>query len=178
MQGPYFRNRRIWLSQKPAICLLCHEEQLSYSNPANLKQFSYIQVMGEKSTIQPIARGTATGITYLANRLRFFDIYGTLRSKLGLPAAILGFHGVGPHHFNKNYTWQYKGLLVGFDPVAVDSVGVRILQAKRKEYFKEERPINPPVKHIFLADTRHNLGTADPEKIELIKLGWDEDLLI
>ena len=88
------------------------------------------------------------------------------------------FHGVGPHHYNKNYTWQYKGLLVGFDPVAVDSVGVRILQAKRKKYFKEDRPINPPVKHVFLADTRHGLGTSDPEKIELIKLGWDEDLLI
>ncbi len=88
------------------------------------------------------------------------------------------FHGVGPHHYNKSYTWKYKGLLVGFDPVAVDSVGVRILQAKRKEYFNEDRPINPPVKHIFLADTRHGLGTADPEKIELIKLGWDEDILI
>ena len=88
------------------------------------------------------------------------------------------FHGVGPHHYNKNYTWQYKGLLVGFDPVAVDSVGVRILQAKRKEYFKEDRPINPPVKHVFLADTRHGLGTADPEKIDLIRLGWNEEILI
>lgn len=88
------------------------------------------------------------------------------------------FHGVGPHHFNKEYTWAYKGLLVGFDPVAVDSVGVRILQAKRKEYFGEDRPINPPVHHIFLADTRHGLGTADPEKIELIKLGWEEGILI
>lgn len=88
------------------------------------------------------------------------------------------FHGVGPHHFNKKYTWPYKGLLVGFDPVAVDSIGVKILQAKRRGYFDEDRPINPPVKHVFLADTRHGLGIADPEKIDLIKLGWDEDLLI
>lgn len=88
------------------------------------------------------------------------------------------FHGVGPHHYNKDYTWQYKGLLVGTDPVAVDSVGVRILQAKRLQFFGEDRPINPPVKHVFLADTRHGLGTADPEKIELIKLGWQEDCLI
>jgi len=88
------------------------------------------------------------------------------------------FHGAGPHHFNPEYTWPYKGLLVGFDPVAVDSTGVRILVAKRKEYFKEERPLNPPPKHIFLADTRHHLGTADPEKIELITLGWDEGRLI
>jgi hypothetical protein len=88
------------------------------------------------------------------------------------------FHGVGRHHFSKEYTWEYKGLIVGFDPVAVDSVGVRILQARRKEHFGEDRPLNPPAKHIFLADTRHDLGTADPEKIELIKLGWMEDSLI
>jgi hypothetical protein len=88
------------------------------------------------------------------------------------------FHGMGPHHFSPKYTWPYKGLLVGLDPVAVDSTGVRILMAKRKEFFGEERPLNPPPKHIFLADTRHHLGTADPEKIELIKLGWKEDILI
>jgi hypothetical protein len=88
------------------------------------------------------------------------------------------FHGIGPHHFNPQYTWAYKGMLAGFDPVAIDSIGVRILLAKRKEFFGEERPLNPPPKHIFLADTRHHLGTADPEKIELIKLGWEEDILI
>jgi hypothetical protein len=71
-----------------------------------------------------------------------------------------------------------NGLIAGLDPVAVDAVGVRIIQAKRNQYFKEERPINPPPKHIFLADTRHHLGTADPDKIELIKLGWKENLLI
>lgn len=88
------------------------------------------------------------------------------------------FHGMGPHHFSAKYTWAYNGLLAGFDPVAVDATGVRIIQAKRREFFGEERPINPPVKHIFLADTRHQLGNADPNKIELIKLGWDKDILI
>lgn len=88
------------------------------------------------------------------------------------------FHGVGPHHFNKQFTWEYKGMLVGFDPVAVDSVGLRILQNKRLEYFGEESPLNPPAKHIMLADTRHGLGTADPNKIELIIKGWDQDLLL
>jgi len=88
------------------------------------------------------------------------------------------FHGIGPHHFNPQYTWVYNGMLVGFDPVAVDSVGVRILMAKRKEYFGEDRPLNPPPKHIFLADTRHHLGTADPGKIDLLKLGWEDNILI
>ena len=63
-------------------------------------------------------------------------------------------------------------------PVAVDAIGVRILQAKRRLVFEEERPLNPPPKHILLADTRHHLGTADPQKIELVKLGWQTDTLI
>ncbi len=88
------------------------------------------------------------------------------------------FHGIGPHHFNPKYTWAYKGLLAGFDPVAVDSVGVRILQSKRNEYFGEMRPLNPPPKHIIMADTRHHLGTADLKKIDLIKIGWKADIQI
>jgi len=88
------------------------------------------------------------------------------------------FHGVGPHSFNPRYVWKYYGLLVGFDPVAVDSIGVRIIQAKRRDYFEEEKPLNPPAKHIFLADTRHHLGTADPNKIDLIKIGYNKDCLI
>ena len=31
------------------------------------------------------------------------------------------FHGKGPHHYNAEYTWEYKGLIVGRDPVAVDA---------------------------------------------------------
>jgi hypothetical protein len=88
------------------------------------------------------------------------------------------FHGVGPHHFNKKYVWNYNGLIMGFDPVAVDATGLRIIQAKRKDFFREDLPLNPPAKHIMIADTRHNLGNANPNKIDLIKLGWNEDLLI
>jgi hypothetical protein len=88
------------------------------------------------------------------------------------------FHGIGPHHFNPRYVWNYCGMLVGTDPVAVDATGVRILQAQRLRFFGKDRPINPPPKHILLADTRHHLGTADPRKIKLIKIGWMSDSLI
>lgn len=88
------------------------------------------------------------------------------------------FHGSGPHHFNPQYTWPYRGILVGTDPVAVDATGLRILTAKRREFFGDERPLTPPAKHILLADTRHHLGTADHDQIELIKLGWEEGALI
>jgi hypothetical protein len=88
------------------------------------------------------------------------------------------FHGIGPHHFSRNYTWEYNGILVGQDPVAVDATGLRILQAKRREFFGRERPLQVPAKHIFLADTRHKLGVSDPDRIELIKLGYKEGIFI
>jgi len=88
------------------------------------------------------------------------------------------FHGIGPHHYNPEYVWPYNGLIVGIDPVAVDATGMRIIQAKREEFFKEIRPINPPPKHILVAETRHQLGVADAGKIDLVRLGWEKDSLI
>jgi hypothetical protein len=88
------------------------------------------------------------------------------------------FHGVGPHHFNKEYVWSYKGMVVSLDPVAADSVGLQIIQAKRSAFFGEDKPLNPHAKHIEYAETRHHLGVADPAMIELVKLGFKENTLI
>lgn len=88
------------------------------------------------------------------------------------------FHGIGPHHFSRKYLWPYGGLVVSTDPVAADSTGARIIQAKRNAFFKEEKPISPPPHHILAADTRFGLGNSQPDNIELINLGWQEDRLI
>ena len=88
------------------------------------------------------------------------------------------FYGVGPHHFDTTYVWRYGGLLIGTDPVAVDTVGLQIFQAKRKAYFGEDRPVKPTAHHIAFADTRHGLGNSDAGKIDLVKVGWEEDMLI
>jgi len=88
------------------------------------------------------------------------------------------FHGAGAHHFDRKYLWDYKGLLVGTDPVAVDATGLRIIEARREQYFGEYRPMKPPPHHIAYADIRHGLGVSDPNKIELVKLGWREEVLI
>ena len=84
------------------------------------------------------------------------------------------FHSFGPHSFNPKYVWKYHGLMLGFDPVAVDATGLRIIEAIRRDYFAEDRPLNPPAKHIAVADTKYHLGTADPQKIELVKIGYDQ----
>jgi hypothetical protein len=88
------------------------------------------------------------------------------------------FHGMGPHHFSRQHTWSYRGLIVSSDPVAADAVGAQIIQEKRNSYFGEERPISPPPRHIVAADARFGLGNSRPERIELIRLGWSEDDLL
>jgi hypothetical protein len=88
------------------------------------------------------------------------------------------FHGVGPHHFSRKYTWPYCGLIVSTDPVAADAPGARIIPAKRNEYFGQPRPISPRPLHIEAADTTYGLGTSHPERIELITLGWQQEILI
>ena len=88
------------------------------------------------------------------------------------------FHSFGPHSFNPKYVWKYYGLLMGFDPVSVDATGLRIIEAIRKDYFADDRPLNPPAKHIAVADSKYHLGTADPQKIELIKIGYDKDSFV
>lgn len=88
------------------------------------------------------------------------------------------FHNIGPSGFNEKYLWSYKGLIVGQDVVAVDATAYRVIQAKRRQFFNEEQDLQTSAHHIELADTRHKLGTSDPAKIELIKLGWAQDILI
>ncbi len=88
------------------------------------------------------------------------------------------FHGMGPHHFSRRHTWPYCGLIVSDDPVAADATGARIIQAKRNAYFGEDRPISPPPRHIAAADARFGLGNSRPEKIDLVRIGWEEEILL
>lgn len=88
------------------------------------------------------------------------------------------FHGRGPHHFNRRYVWSYKGLIVGQDPVAVDATGLRLIIAKRTQVLGKAQAVPPVPRHIQVADVKYGLGTSDPAKIDLIKLGWEEDILI
>ena len=76
------------------------------------------------------------------------------------------------------YLWPYRGIIVGTDPVAVDTVCLRIIQAKRNAYKGEPWPVSPPPKSIAVADTKYHFGTSDPAKIHLVKLGWEKDALV
>jgi hypothetical protein len=111
------------------------------------------------------------------SRLGEIWTYPLVRDKTRLNVLVMftpQFHCVGPHGFSPRHVWQYHGLLVGFDPVAVDTIGLKIIQGIRNEYFGEERPLSPPAKHIAVADTKYHLGNSEPDRINLVKLGYDE----
>jgi len=88
------------------------------------------------------------------------------------------FHGRGAHHYNSQYVWDYKGILLSTDPVAVDAVGVRLLSVKRRDYFGEDTPFPRRTHHVTYADVKHNIGVSDLERIDLVKVGWTEGVLI
>jgi len=88
------------------------------------------------------------------------------------------FHGRGPHHWDPRYVWQYKGLFVAYDPVAVDAMGLRLIQAKRRQHFGEDVALETPPTHIRDAEVKYRLGVSDPRRIDLVTLGWKEDMLI
>jgi hypothetical protein len=105
------------------------------------------------------------------------EVRGKLRLHV-LSVLTPQFHGRGPHHFSRRYVWNYKGLIVGTDVVAVDAVALQLLMAKRTEVLGAARAIPPVPIHIERADKVHGLGNSNMSNIDLVKLGWQEDILI
>jgi hypothetical protein len=101
------------------------------------------------------------------------------KTRLNILSALTPqFYGRGANFFDKRYVWSYKGLIVGTDPVAVDTVGAHLLQAKRIAFFGEDKTLDVPPVHIMVADKKYHLGVSDLSRIQLIKLGWMEEALI
>ena len=99
------------------------------------------------------------------------------KTRLVVVDALRPMFDKGPQVTPK-FLWPYRGLIVGTDPVAVDAVCLKIIQAKRDAYKGEPWPVSPPPTSIAVADTKYHLGTSDPAKIHLVKLGWADDALI
>ncbi len=71
--------------------------------------------------------------------------------------------------------WEYAGLLLASDPVALDVVGLDILTAKRIEEGIE--PAQPPTAAQYLqaAHDEYRLGQVDPDKISVVTIGSEEE---
>ncbi len=101
------------------------------------------------------------------------------KTRLNILSALTPqFYGRGAHFFDKRYVWPYKGLIVGTDPVAVDTIGAHLLQVKRVAFFGDDRALDVPPVHIVAADKKYHLGVSDLSQIQLMKLGWMEEVLI
>ncbi len=93
------------------------------------------------------------------------------KTRLIICDALKAICNYGPG-YHPNYTWDYNGLLVSRDPVAIDYVGTTIIEQKRAEYSLPslaEAGRHPNYISIA-ADATHQLGTNNPEQIELVHI--------
>jgi hypothetical protein len=77
-------------------------------------------------------------------------------------------HG-GPQ-VNPQYLWNYAGIIVGSDAVAVDRVCLDIIQQRRNEVRREEWPVSPPPKHVMVAAEKYGLGEANLDNIDVVEV--------
>ena len=105
------------------------------------------------------------------------EVKGKTRLNI-LVALTPQFYGRGANFFDRRYVWPYRGIIVGLDPVAVDAVGAELLRLKRIAHFGEDRALDVPPVHITVAEQKYKLGVADLKRIDIVKVGWMEDILI
>lgn len=93
------------------------------------------------------------------------------KTRLIICDALLASYDDGPA-YTSDGTWKFNSILVSFDPVALDYIGLLEIEKKRKE-----RGL-PPLKSQgrypkyidTAADKEHRLGVNKLEKIDLIKI--------
>ncbi len=88
------------------------------------------------------------------------------KQKLIIANCLFGQYHKGPR-WQKNYVWPEGRIIMGTDPVAVDTVMLGILDRKRKE--KGRGSIASKAKYLKLSD-KLGLGTCDMKKIETIQI--------
>ena len=99
------------------------------------------------------------------------------KTKLVLVDALYPLCDKGPQP-DPRYNWPYNGLIAGIDPVAVETVGLKIIEEKRKAIRGEPWPLSPPPICVEAADKVYGLGTSCMEEIQIEHYGWDKDLFL
>lgn len=99
------------------------------------------------------------------------------KTKLVLVDALRPLCDKGPQP-DPRYMWQYKGLIAGTDPVAVETVCLKVIMQKRQALRGEPWPLSPPPMVVEMADKRYGLGTSNLNEIQIVRIGWMEDALV
>jgi Domain of unknown function (DUF362) len=82
------------------------------------------------------------------------------------------------HDMDTQKPWAYKGLVIGTDPVAVDSVCWRILQGCRSKTSGVRHGHGDMPLHISNAEATYGLGHCGKDLIDTELIGWPEDSFI
>lgn len=88
------------------------------------------------------------------------------KQKLIVYDAMMVAIEAGPR-WRRRFTKPYGGILVGTDPVAIDTIAVKILDDLRAEAGMD--PVAPRALHIPLS-AKLGLGTDNPSNIEVVKI--------
>lgn len=99
------------------------------------------------------------------------------KTRLVLVDALHPLCDKGPQS-DPRYKWAYNGLIAGTDPVAVETVCLRIITEKRHALRGEPWPVSPPPLCIEAADKVYGLGTSQMKDIKIASIGWKEALLL
>jgi len=99
------------------------------------------------------------------------------KTKLVLVDSLYPLCDKGPQP-DPRYLWAYNGLVAGTDPVAVETVCVKIITEKRKALRGEPWPLSPPPICVEAADKVYGLGTSNMAEIKIEHYGWDKELLV
>ncbi len=99
------------------------------------------------------------------------------KTKLVLVDSLYPLCDKGPQP-DPRYKWNYNGLIAGTDPVAVETIGLKIITEKRKALRGEPWPLSPPPLCVEAADKVYGLGTSKIEEIKIEHYGWDKKMLL
>lgn len=99
------------------------------------------------------------------------------KTRLVLVDALHPLCDKGPQ-VDPRYKWAYNGLIAAKDPVALETVCLKIIMNKREEMRGEPWPISPPPLCVEAADKEYGLGTSKMENIKIETFGWKEGLLL
>jgi uncharacterized protein (DUF362 family) len=112
---------------------------------------------------------TNAGDPYVAD----VNALAPIRQKVRLTIcdALIAQYEGGPS-YKPQWSWPFNGLLVASDPVALDTVGWQIIEAKRKEkgLMSLQAAKRAPSYIATAADAQHRLGTNDARLIRRVEV--------
>ena len=164
---PYFADEPVVLGGKPVwVTKILAEEVTALINVPIIKEHYYAGVtLGMKNHYGSILNPSDLHDNNCDPFLAELNALPVIKDKTRfvLLDALRGIYAGGPY-LKPQYRFRPNTIIAGTDPVAVDALGLRIIEEKRKA--EGEPPIGERAKHIATA-AQMGLGTDDFSRIEL-----------